>query len=215
MSDEAGFLKSIADEPAERSTRLVFADWLDEHDRPREAEFLRLQLQVAELSARLHELGGQLEPKWLTAVGNVRTDPQWVALRAGNRSIILREFRQWNFYMGLMAGAPTSQMNREWVERLVADERHRESQEPYLIQPIERPMQSDEGHPWPEPRGLLPRIACVGRFESFDAAKDKARDASELTVIWFQHEFAFPIDPGVREQIRAIDWEKHAHDFDW
>src|SRR5215207_7575777 len=110
MSDEAGFLKSIADEPAERSTRLVFADWLDEHDRPREAEFLRLQLQVAELSARLLELGGQLEPNWLTTVSNVRTDPQWVALRAGNRSIILREFRQWNFYMGLMASAPTSQM---------------------------------------------------------------------------------------------------------
>ena len=34
-------------------------------------------------------------------------------------------------------------------------------------------------------------------------------------MIWFQYELAFPIDPGVREQIRAIDWDSHAHDFDW
>jgi uncharacterized protein (TIGR02996 family) len=214
MSDEAGFLKAIVDQPAERSTRLVYADWLDEHDRPREAEFLRLQLQAVELNTRLLELAGHLDPKWLVAVGSVRTEPQWLKLRAGC-SIVLREFRQWNFYMGLMAGAPTSQMNREWVERLVRDERQRRDQEPYLIQPTERLMTSDEGDPWPEPRGLLPRIACVGRFESFDAAKDKARDASELTIVWFQDEFALPIDPGVREHVRAIDWERHAHDFDW
>jgi uncharacterized protein (TIGR02996 family) len=67
MSDEAGFLNAIAEQRAERSTRLVYADWLDEHDRPREAEFLRLQLQAAELNARLIELGGQLDAKWLAA----------------------------------------------------------------------------------------------------------------------------------------------------
>ena len=74
-------------------------------------------------------------------------------------------------------------------------------------------MKSDEGDPWPEPRGLLPRIACVGRFESFEAAKDRARDGSELTIIWFQDEFAFPIDPGVREHIRAIRLGAAALDF--
>jgi hypothetical protein len=36
-----------------------------------------------------------------------------------------------------------------------------------------------------------------------------------LDVIWFQRFPALPIDPGIREQIRAIEWEKHAHDFDW
>src|SRR3954469_20824625 len=101
MSDEAGFLKAIVDQPAERSTRLVYADWLDEHDRPREAEFLRLQLQAADLSTRLIERGGQLDAKWLTTVGNVRVEPHWFALHS-RRTIQLREFRQWYFYEGLM-----------------------------------------------------------------------------------------------------------------
>ena len=214
MSDEASFLKAITEQPAERSTRLVFADWLDEHGRPREAEFLRLQLQVAELSARVLELGGELEAKWLAAVGNVRTEPEWVKLRSG-RSVLLREFRQWNFYEGLMAGAPTSEANRESAERLVAEERVRNNAEPYLIPPIERAVKVREDESWNESRGLFPTVACVARFLSFNAARDPNRDGSELVIIWFQDEWAFPIDPGIREQIRAIDWEKHAHDFDW
>jgi uncharacterized protein (TIGR02996 family) len=214
MSDETEFLKSIADQPKECSTRLVYADWLDEHDRPREAEFLRLQLQVAELNAQVLQLGGQLEPNWLTAIGNPRTQPEWITLRLG-RDVVLREWRQWNVYAGLMAGVPTSQDNRESIERIVTEQRQLSREEPYLIQPRERPVK-DKAITWEdEPRGLLPTIVCVGGFTSYQPAKDKNRHASHLTVIWFQHEWAFPIDPGVREQIRAIDWEKHAHDFDW
>jgi uncharacterized protein (TIGR02996 family) len=214
MNDEAGFLKSISDQPAERSTRLVFADWLDENGRPREAEFLRLQVRAAELNAKLLDLGAQLEAKWLTAVGGVRVDPQWVKLRTG-RQLVMRELRQWNFYEGWLAGGPTSQWNREAVERLVAEERQRWGAEPYLIQPVERPVERKNYPHHNEPFGLLPTIACVGRLVSFQPAKDQSRHASELIVIWFQHEFAFPIDPGVREQIRAIDWDQHATDFDW
>jgi uncharacterized protein (TIGR02996 family) len=214
MSDEAGFLKSIAEQPKERSVRLVYADWLDEHDRPREAEFLRLRIQVAELSARLIELGGPLDVKWLGAVGNVRVEPQWFQQRSG-RSVLLREFRQRDFYEGLLEGVPSSEDNRESLERLVHEEGNRRGWEPYLIQPVERPVPRRAADPFPEPRGLFPTTACVARFDSFEPARDKSRHASELTVIWFQHEWAFPIDPGVREQIRAIDWDQHAHDFDW
>ena len=112
------------------------------------------------------------------------------------------------------ASAGMTTFRREDLERLVQSERERQRQEPYLIQPSERPVKRREGSSW-GPCGLFPAIACVGRFDSFNAARDKDLAASCLTVIWFQHEFAFPIDPGVREQIRAIDWEKHAHDFDW
>jgi uncharacterized protein (TIGR02996 family) len=41
------FLRAIAAEPDIDGTRLVFADWLDEHDRPDEAEFIRLQCDLA------------------------------------------------------------------------------------------------------------------------------------------------------------------------
>src|SRR5262245_32966204 len=37
MSEEAGFLKALAQEPGDETTRLAFADWLEERDDPRAA----------------------------------------------------------------------------------------------------------------------------------------------------------------------------------
>lgn len=37
MSDREPFLKMIAENPLDETNRLVFADWLDEHDEPEEA----------------------------------------------------------------------------------------------------------------------------------------------------------------------------------
>lgn len=133
-------------------------------------------------------------------------------MRSG-RSILLREFRQWNFYRGLIQGIPDSESNRADVERIVARERESQNEEPYLIPPIERVVEREESHGLT--RGFLPTIACVARFVSCDAARDPTnRMASALTIIWFQDQWAFPIAPGAREQIRAIDWEQHAHDSD-
>jgi uncharacterized protein (TIGR02996 family) len=215
MSDEATFLKAIRENPADDTRRLAYADWLDEQNDPR-AEFIRLRQQYAELTARINELASGLAPAWLAAVGGPQLEPEDITLRSG-RPLLLRELRQLNFYEGLLEGVPSSERNREDVERLVAQERERWwGGTPYLIEPVERPAKPDPDRPFAdEPRGMLPTITCVGRFLSFDAAKDPERHASELTVIWFQDEFAFPIDPAVREQIRAIEWEKHATDFDW
>jgi len=48
MTDQAAFLRAIVEHPFDRLTRLVYADWLDEHDDGRNgfaarAEFIRLQ----------------------------------------------------------------------------------------------------------------------------------------------------------------------------
>jgi uncharacterized protein (TIGR02996 family) len=42
MSAEAAFLETLKATPADDTARLVYADWLDEHGRAREAEYLRL-----------------------------------------------------------------------------------------------------------------------------------------------------------------------------
>jgi uncharacterized protein (TIGR02996 family) len=43
------FLAQIREEPDDRTTRMVFADWLEDHDQPARAEFLRTQLQLSTL----------------------------------------------------------------------------------------------------------------------------------------------------------------------
>jgi uncharacterized protein (TIGR02996 family) len=59
MSSPAPFLAAIASNPDDDLPRLVYADWLDEHDQPDRAEFIRLQCH----SARV----GPLDPTWAAA----------------------------------------------------------------------------------------------------------------------------------------------------
>jgi uncharacterized protein (TIGR02996 family) len=47
MSDEAAFLEVLKANPADDTTRLVYADWLDEHGEPAKAEYLRLVAALA------------------------------------------------------------------------------------------------------------------------------------------------------------------------
>ena len=47
MDEERAHLRAIATEPAEDAPRLVYADWLDEHDDHNRAEFIRIQCGLA------------------------------------------------------------------------------------------------------------------------------------------------------------------------
>lgn len=78
MSQMLSFLRFIAEHPHDESSRLVFADWLEEEGDWR-AEFLRLDVHLAaisgeestyaELRARWTELRAALTPSWRTILG--------------------------------------------------------------------------------------------------------------------------------------------------
>ena len=48
-TDERALLAAIWAEPHDDTARLVYADWVDEHDRPDRAAFIRLQIELAKL----------------------------------------------------------------------------------------------------------------------------------------------------------------------
>ncbi len=65
--------------PADDTARLVYADWLDDHDQPHKAEYLRLVAELARQSddvaehpqaSRVVELGEQLADGWRYAAGS-------------------------------------------------------------------------------------------------------------------------------------------------
>jgi uncharacterized protein (TIGR02996 family) len=66
--EEASFLQAIHDDPDDDTTRLVYADWLEEHGDIR-SEYLRLQTARTPASERLWELRQRIDLAWLTAVG--------------------------------------------------------------------------------------------------------------------------------------------------
>jgi uncharacterized protein (TIGR02996 family) len=76
MSEEQSFLAALRDNPADDTTRLVYADWLDERGRAEHADYLR-QLAglvvVANLATCLRQLrdaGAEFDPDWRAAVAS-------------------------------------------------------------------------------------------------------------------------------------------------
>jgi uncharacterized protein (TIGR02996 family) len=87
MNEEQAFLTAIRDNPADATARLVFADWLEEHNDPR-GEWLRLRTQLAQLplgspefapiKAREEELAPAALTEWMAIDG-----PVWCLLGGG------------------------------------------------------------------------------------------------------------------------------------
>ena len=67
MSDEAGFLYALRENPGDDDTRLVYADWLEERGDPR-GEYLRLEHQLRTIPARLAHLREGIDRDWIAAV---------------------------------------------------------------------------------------------------------------------------------------------------
>lgn len=88
MHDEAGFLATIRQTPADDTARLVFADWLDEQDDPAcktKAQFIRFELQMAETPegnrhtedyrpVQLQQLAARIDPAWLVVVSHPKLE---------------------------------------------------------------------------------------------------------------------------------------------
>ncbi len=78
MSNDEGFLQAIAADPTDNTTRLVYADWLDERDDPR-GEYIGLQAEIGQvaphtdryavLRTRVKALRERVDPAWTEAMG--------------------------------------------------------------------------------------------------------------------------------------------------
>ena len=67
LAERNAFLKAIGESPTDLTARLVFADWLDEHNEAPLAEFIRVSSEMQQLAHRMSELRPQL-PKDITEV---------------------------------------------------------------------------------------------------------------------------------------------------
>lgn len=72
MSDELAFLESLRKNPGEETTRLVYADWLDEQNESKKAAYLRA---LVELRKQVNIIKGlNVDCAWSDLVTNARQD---------------------------------------------------------------------------------------------------------------------------------------------
>jgi uncharacterized protein (TIGR02996 family) len=87
MSDEAAFLAAIKANPNDNTTRLVYADWLDERGRPG-GEFLRTDCEIAALEQR-----EQLLVKLLDEGGIDLAEPDYEDTYSYQRELLVASLR--------------------------------------------------------------------------------------------------------------------------
>ena len=127
------------------------------------------------------------------------------------RTIYLESINQWKTYSGLLEGLPTRRMNDRTIKGIVSNLKKTSGNDPYLIEPVESPIDLDYDYPFGEP-AQLPRIVCIASFHCLKPVQDDSMDYSDLSVVWFQNQFAFPIDESAQNAIRSIAWKAYAID---
>jgi uncharacterized protein (TIGR02996 family) len=87
MSEEFAIINQMRESPEDPTIRLVYADWLDEHGRGPQAEFVRLQCEIAALGLDRPSSSGHYSPthRCLSCHGYWKMSPQnqTVRRRAG------------------------------------------------------------------------------------------------------------------------------------
>jgi hypothetical protein len=131
-------------------------------------------------------------------------------------TIQLIAFNQSLVYAGLLEGVPHEEMNQRFIEGAVRDAKKEFGEaEPFLIRPKQTPLDIGREYPFGKP-ATIPGVRCIAFFLCvFPTPRGQAGDFSSMKIVWFQDQFAMPIDPEVLDQIRAVDWLGLATNSEW
>ena len=138
-------------------------------------------------------------------------------LKSG-RQIYLEEIAQWRTYGCLLEGIPRKQLNDEIIANSIPIARNKISYSGpiHLVQPRIKAIKLTRDKSQTSRLGSkyeqIPSITCAAIFDSPQPARDKACFSSSLIILWFQDNWAMPIDSHILIKIRNVDWDKLAED---
>lgn len=127
----------------------------------------------------------------------------------------LRWLSQSLTYEGLLDGAPTDEMNRDRVasarERYRRSGRGPEPHDPLVIEPRHAQLPSREDDPFGQ-RSLLPRVFRAAEYWSLTPVPaEQTWGESYLVLLWWQDDWALPIDARVLEEVHRHSWDDVAY----
>jgi hypothetical protein len=132
----------------------------------------------------------------------------------GGRKVEVNKLIQWRTYAGVVEGSPTASLNRSEIEKAVNTAKVQCYLDAvFVVESKLTPVAGDKLYPEEEKLAKLPRITCIARLHDYGHYEDA--DYAALAVVWFQNNFAFPIDFEVLDQMKQIPFSKLAKQFDF
>ncbi|XZF14841.1 hypothetical protein ACTHGU_01785 [Chitinophagaceae bacterium MMS25-I14] len=123
----------------------------------------------------------------------------------GSKRANIKRIKQRLTYDGLLAGLPTKELNQIILTKVQEEaKKFCMLNEVFLIEP-EEPLIEYEGFYRPGVPARLPRVICIAELRYHS---DAEIGVAALGLIWFQDDFAFPIDADVLEKIKAVPFSK-------
>ncbi len=132
-----------------------------------------------------------------------------------NINVTIKSIKQWHTYGGLLEGIPTDKLNERIINRVKKEAKEFSGiEETYLIEPKQKPIDYEGKYPFGSPASL-PRVTCVAELWHHDVFKNKDKMFSSLCIIWFQEDYAFPIDKDILNKIKEVPFSKVCGEFDY
>jgi hypothetical protein len=112
-----------------------------------------------------------------------------------------------------LEGIPTTKMNSRILAEVMDEARKFCGfNEVHLIEPMQRPIEYIGEYPFGKP-SALPAVICIVELRHLYPCRDKKKDFS--CIIWFQQDYAFPIDTEILQKIKNIPFSKLCEEFNY
>lgn len=174
MAHDDALYRNICDHPDDDAPRLIYADWLEEHGDRARAEFIRVQLELAQIKYPY------------------RNPNRWNGLAGRQNSLLLEHKRQW---LGPLAELPFKwEFQRGFPATIIVDDLawlRTHADAALALAPVCRVWFRDtpeiqhylDDHNWfVEPRIDDLDLSCITRFQEIDASNHHMGD-DVLTLI--------------------------------
>ena len=124
----------------------------------------------------------------------------------GNLEVYISSIEQFLTYANMIEGHPSQGYNEEVIYREGKDKRFNEI---FVIEPKQRQISylSEDNY-------SIPLVTCRVTVQSNKNLKDASKDFSSLRIVWFQDDYAFPIDKEIIEKLKEIPYQKLCGEYE-
>lgn len=106
-------------------------------------------------------------------------------------------------YIGILEGLPYRNFNDRLVEKLIGKGYH-------LL--YQNRCEPDDEYLRRRDAEFLPYITCMASWTAHTPTRNPEAHLSNMSLVWFQDTWVFPLAPEVVTALKALDWEALAVD---